>query len=91
MEDEPVDVALEVSDGGHYQLPTVTRRAIAQAIEKAVADGTTFSLSNCLGGAVVVPWPSVAAVYAISIYATNDVSWDLMWQRPVATQECVPV
>ncbi len=67
--DKYVDVAIESTGCVWYNFEDVLEATLLRAIEKALADDTTFSIVNTEGAALVIPWRMVRSV------SSSDAEW----------------
>ncbi len=86
-EADTVDVVLKDVAGDVYQFLHVSKKVLDAAFEKAVKDGTTFSMTNLQGAAIVVPWRVVRSVACLSIFSEDHEDlWTTLWERPAEEQ-----
>lgn len=90
---DPADVAVETTSDTWYRFDKVAMPVLANALERAQVDATTFALLNLDGAAMVIPWRIVRSVHAANALEMFEVedgeepdemrSWELLWERAV--------
>lgn len=97
---EFIDVCIESVDCLWYRIDDVAADVFDKAVNRALSDGTTFSLLNTEGAALVVPWRAIRSLSCADVAEELDLdieagthpddqrTWLLVWERvlPVSAE-----